>query len=164
MGTLHIANFWECDRISAVAGEAMTPGMVVKVSDDNSGQRKLNKLADTDSALLVAGKYAVVTKEILDPYQVDTSTAPVDFGSHLVSIASGDTVLELRRLAKLEFTPDLLDASLDPSRGGTTPTVGTALAVKGALFCAASVSGAITSPVVGRVLRVFGTKVVIELV
>jgi hypothetical protein len=97
MGQLVIANYFECDRLSAVAWEAMTPGMIVKVSDDGAGQRKLLKLANADSALILAGNYAIVTKELVDPNEVTTTTASTASGVRTVSIVSGDAVLELRR-------------------------------------------------------------------
>lgn len=157
MGQLHIANFYDCDRLSAVAGEAgLVPGMVVKVGDNGAGERSLTKLGDGEAAQALAGKVAVITKELIDPDEVVSSTAPSEAGSRIVSIASGDAVLELRRGAKLEYPLDLLHSSLDPSRGGTLPVVGAALGVKDSLFCASGQAGAITSPVIGRVLRVHG--------
>jgi hypothetical protein len=75
----------------------MTPGMIVKVSDTGAGERKLLKVANADSALLVAGNYAIVTKELLDPNEVTDSTASAASGVRTVSIASGDAVLELRK-------------------------------------------------------------------
>lgn len=168
MSTLHIANYFDCDRLSAVAGEAMTPGMIVKVTGNAAGERKLMKLLDADSAQVVAGKYAVVTKEMIDRDEVESSTAASDTGSRIVSIASGDAVLELRKGTKIEYSPDLLDDSLNPGASGALPGVGDALAIKGSKWCASGTGGAIATPVAGRVLRVFGSgttaKVVIELV
>lgn len=164
MGQLHIANFFECDRLSAVAWETMTPGMIVKVSDTGTGERKLLKLANADSAELVAGKYAIVTKEMVDAEEVTVSTASAATGVRTVSIASGDAVLELRRGVQVEYPADLLHSSLDPARAGTTPSVGDKLEIKDSLPCAVGTASAITSPIVLRVTRVFGTSVVVELV
>jgi hypothetical protein len=164
MGQLHIANFYECDRLSAVAGEVMTPGMIVKVSDTGTGERKLLKLGNSDAAELVAGKYAIVTKELLDALEVTVTTASASSGIRTVSIASGDAVLELRRGVQVEYPADMLHASLDPARAGATPTVGTKLEIVGSLPCAAGTASAITSPIVLRVTKVHGTAVVVELV
>lgn len=170
MSTLHIANFFECDRTSAVAGETMTPGMIVKASADATGQRKLLKLLDADSASLVAGLYAIVTKEAVDADEVETTTANTSVsGNRVVSISSGDAVLELRRGVKIEVSPDLLHSSLDPSQGGTLPAAGDSLFIKSSTFCKNSgVAGSISSPIVARCFRTFGSgstaKVVIELV
>lgn len=164
MGQLHIANFFECDRLSAVAWEAMTPGMIVKVSDTGTGERKLLKLGNSDAAELVAGKYAIVTKELLDADEVTVSTASAASGIRTVSIVSGDAVLELRRGVQVEYPADLLHSSLDPSRAGTTPVVGDKLEIVNSLPCKAGTASSITSPIVLRVTRVFGTTVVVELV
>jgi hypothetical protein len=170
MSTLHIANYREADRVSAVAGEVMTPGMIVKVSADATGQRKLLKLLDADSALLVAGSYAIVTKEMVDAEEVEVSTANTTLlGSRTVSIASGDAVLELRRGVKIEVSPDLLHSSLDPSQGGTLPAAGDSLFIKSSTICRnTGVAGSIASPIVLKCFRTFGSgstaKVVIELV
>lgn len=164
MSQLHISNFFECDRLSAVAAETMTPGMIVKVSDNGSGERKLLKLGNGDAAELVAGKYAIVTKELLDANEVSTSTASAASGVRTVSIVSGDAVLELRRGTVVEYPADMLHSSLNPALGGTTPAAGDKLEIVGSLPCAAGTSSAITSPIVLRVLRVFGTTVAVELV
>lgn len=160
----HIANYYDAPRYSARAGETMTIGMVVKVSLFGTGERKLMKLLDADSAELVAGKYGVVAKVSGEPNLVDTSTAPARLGSRVISIASGDHVVEVRRGAIMEYTADLLHASLNPGSGGATPAVGDALGIKDSLWCTAATGGAITSPVAGRVFRTFGTRVLVELV
>lgn len=161
---IHIANFLESDRLSAKAGETMTQGMVVKVRSDLKGGRELMKVANGDSALLVAGNYAIIYKVSTEAAQVISSTAPAALGDRTVTIVSGDQVVEVRRGAKVEYTADLVDASLDPARAGTTPTPGDKLEIVGALWCKAGTSSSITSPICGRVLRVFGTNFVVELV
>lgn len=161
---INIANYFDADRRSAKAGETITMGMVVKVSDWGNGERKLLALTDSDSALLVNGKYGVAYKVSADPQQVASSTAPSSLGSRLVTISSGDAVVEVRRGAIIEYSADLLHSSLDPARGGTTPTVGQDLAIKSSQFCTTATGSAITSPIVARVFRVFGTKVLVELI
>jgi hypothetical protein len=82
----------------------------------------------------------------------------------LVTIASGDQVVEVRSGAIIEYSADLLDDSLNPAAGGATPTVGDALSMKGSKWCSAGAGGALTptSPV-ARVFKVFGTRVLVEL-
>jgi hypothetical protein len=151
---IHVQNFYECDRLSAVAGETMSTGMVVKVSDNTKGERKLLKLLDADTPVL--GKYAIVTKELVDPFEVISSTATSDTGIRTVSIASGDAVLELRRGVKVLMSLDLFDASLDPARSGTLPAVGDQLKVKGSLLCSSGTAGAVAT-LIAEVLRVYGS-------
>ena len=151
---MHISNFFECDRLSAVAGEAMSTGMIVKVSDTGKGERKLMKLLDADTP--AAGAYAIVTKELVDPNEVDATTAGADTGIRTVSIASGDPVLELRKGVKVRMSLDLLHSSLDPNRAGTLPAVGDTVLVKGSQFCKNNVAGAVAT-VIAKVLRVYGS-------
>lgn len=159
---INIANFFDADRRSAKAGETLDMGMVVKVTDWGNGERKLMKV--TSSGDLVSGKYAIVYKVSADAEQVSTSTAPSSFGSRLVTISSGDAVVEVRKGAIVEYSADLLHDSLDPSAGGATPVVGQDLAILNAQWCTTATGSAITSPIVGRVFRVFGTRVLVELV
>ena len=167
---LHVANFYECDRISAVAAAGLTVGMVVTVTDDGAGQRLLTQMAN--GAAIVKGCYAIVAKELVDPYEVVASTATADTGFRTVSINAGDNVLELRRGVKAEYSPDMFDASLDPARSGTLPTVGQQLGVKNGLWCTTTVATAsgnanTTTTPICEVTRVFGSgstaKVVLEL-
>lgn len=162
---INVANYFGSDRRSAKAGEAITLGMVVKISDDGTGFRKALKLLDADSAFLVGGLYGVAYKVSVDPNQVgSTSTAPASTGDRTISIASGDYMVEVSRFAVIEYSPDLLHASLDPARSGATPVAGQVLAIKSSQWCTAATASAITSPIVGRVFRVHATKVLIELV
>lgn len=161
---MNIANYYEAPRYSAKAGETITLGMVVKISDWGDGEQKLLKLANGDSALLVAGKYGVAFKVSSDPYQVDQSTVPSFMGDRHVTISSGDNIINIGRGAIIEYTADLLDASLDPSRSGTTPVVGQDLGIVGSQWCNTSAGSAITSPIVARVFKVFGTNVLVQLV
>lgn len=162
MSYLHIANYFECDRTSAVAAAAMPLGTVVQVNDTGDGQRRLVPLAATP----VNGAYAIVTKESVDPFEVTDSTVPQELaGSRIPVIASGDAVLELRKHVKVAYSVDLLDASLDPGNGGATPAVGDKLAVKNGKWAAAGAAGIVSgSAGIGEVFRVFGTNVMVELV
>lgn len=157
---LTIANFYEADRRTAVAGEAIAMGAVIKISDDGKGARKANTVQDADAALLVAGKYGVALKVSNDPLQVSSSTVPSEMGSRIVAINSGDFIVEVRKGAILEYDVSLLDASITAAN----VVVGEALAVKSGKFCKSNVAGAITSPVIGRVFNVHNGKVRVELV
>lgn len=161
---LHIANFFEAQRFSCIAASDMDMGQIIKISDDGTGNRLATLLGNSDSALLVSGKYGVSYKVSTDPFQVNSSTAPTFLGDRVVTILSGDPMVEVRKGAIVEYTADLLDASLDPARSGTTPTAGTALAVLNARWAASTAVGAITSPVIGRVYDVNGTTILVELV
>ena len=166
MPYLHIANYYEADRRSARAGEAMGLGNVIKIVDDGVGGRKALKVALVGD--ITPGAFGVVYKVSADPLQVSSSTASTDAGKtlqdHIVSIASGDQVVEVRRGAILEYSADLLDASLDPAEGGTTPSVGQVLGVKNAKWCNTGAASALvpTTPV-AKVYRKFGTRVLVEL-
>lgn len=161
---LHISNFFEAQRFSCTAASAMGMGAIIKISDDGTGNRKATLLANTDSALLLSGKYGVAYKVSTDPFQVNSSTAPTFLGDRVVTINSGDAIVEVRKGAIIEYSADLLDASLDPARSGTTPSVGDALAIVNALWCAVGTASSIASPVVGRVYDTHGTLVLVELV
>lgn len=162
---LHIANYFDSSRRTAIAGEAIPLGSVIKLSAAPNGDRLAQVVADADSALLVAGNYGVAMKISTERLQVTkTSNVPQDWGSRLVTIASGDAIMEVARGAILEYDPSLLHTSLNPAAGGALPAVGAALAVKGGKFCAAGTSGAIASPVIARVHGLVGSKVRIELV
>lgn len=162
---INVANLLDADKRTAVAGEAITMGMVIKLSDDGAGRRKALKLADSDAAVAAKpGTYGIAYKLSTDSNQVNSSTAPSSLGDRTVSISSGDLIIELRRGAIVEYSADLLHSSLDPSRSGTTPQAGTDLNVKGSQWCATSgVAGSMSGTVIGRVFRVFGTKVLVEL-
>lgn len=163
---IQIANFYDAPRRTAVAGEAIPQGAVIKLTAAADGQRKAMKLTDSDSALLVFGKYGVAVKISARQYQVTQSLfgVPSDWGSRITTIVSGDQIVEVGRGAILEYDPSLLHDSLNPANGGALPVVGDTMAIKGGLFAAASASGAITSPVVARCFDVLGGRVRIELV
>ena len=161
---INVANFYESPRYSAVAGEDATQGMVVKIEQDAAGERRLYKLLDADAAELVAGNYGVIYKVSEDPDQVESSTAPTPTRDRVPTILSGDAVVEVRRGAIIEYTADLLHSSLDPDRAGTTPAATDTLALKDSQWCTTGTGSAITSPVVGRVYKVYGTNVLVELV
>lgn len=163
---LHIANYFDSDRRSAIAGNDLSMGAVCKVTADAvTGERVLN-FATVTGDLQNVGAYAVALKVSADPLQVDTSSVPVEYlGNRIVTIKSGDKIVEVRRGAILEYSPTILDASLDPARAGALPTAGAALAVKNTtgLPCTTGAAGAITSPVVLRCYNVVNGKVRIEL-
>ena len=168
MSKLHIANYFESERLSCRAGEAMTQGMVIKLESDGAGGRRAMKLANSDSAKLVVGTYGVAFKVSADPFQVTSSTvnadSGADLGSRIVAISSGDDIVQVSRPAILEYTADLLHDSLNPAAGGATPAVEANLEIKDSKWCAVGTSGAIASPIAGRVHRTFGTRVQIRLV
>lgn len=164
---LHIANLYDAPRLTAVAGEAIAIGAVIKITGANAdGERLAMTVADADSALLVKGNYGVAVKVSADDLQVSESLygVPTEWGSRVVAIASGDAIAQVGPGAIIEYDPSLLHNSLNPAASGALPAVGEALAIKGGKFCKANVASAITSPVVGRVFDVLGGKVRIELV
>lgn len=159
MSYFSIANFYDAPRTSARAGETLTHGMVVKVLDWGNGERKLMKAGTGDAAYMSGGKYAVVTKYSTDPNQVNSSTAPSRLGSRITTISSGDHVVEIGSGAIMEYSKDLLDASLQSG----AVNVGDDLTVKDGLFCDSGTSGQVSGTVVGQVFRVFGERVLIKL-
>jgi hypothetical protein len=166
----HIANMYYADLLTAVAGETLALGDVVKVVATATGQRKLMKLANTDDNI-PGGNYAVVMKYSAIQNQVESSTVPARLGSRIETIETGDLVLECRKGTMLEYDAAELGNSLNPATAGTLPTVGDALGVLAAKFetvAAATTGTGVTAPVIGRVHKVHGTgataKVVIELV
>lgn len=166
---IHIANFYDADRRTAVCAQTggLTMGMLIKVSDDGAGGRKALQVQDADTALLVAGNYGIAYKVVADAFQVNSSTANATLtGSRIVTIASGDNIVEVRRGAIVEYSADLLHSSLDPARSGALPVVGAALAIKSGQWCTTGTGGAITSPVCGRVYQVNSSanKVLVEIV
>lgn len=166
---IHIANYLDADRRSATAGEAITMGMVCKVSDAGDGTRKLLKLGDSDSASVVSGKWGVAYKVSTDAAQVDTTDLTAaqlaKFGDRRVTIASGDAIVEVRKGAIISYSLDLLHDSLNPDEGGTLPEAGDALEIKGSQWCEVGTSGAVTT-LAGRCygLAEGNTKVLVELV
>ncbi len=155
---LHIANLYDAERPTAVAGEAIALGAVVKIVNDG-GARKALQVTDADAAALVPGNYGVAYKVPTDPLSVTSSTAPADWGTRTLSINSGDYIVQVERGAILEYDVSLLHNSLNPNAGGALPAAGAALGVKGGKFCTTATAGAITSPVVGRVFDLIGSKV-----
>lgn len=156
-----VLNWYDADRRTAVADEAMALGDVVKVVVAASdGQRHVTKLGDTDDALAVAGNVGVVFKVAGTDDSVQSSTASAKTGDRTVTIAANDLVVLLRGGAIIEYNISELDASL------SAPTVGQTLGVSGSKFAtvAAATSAGIVSPVIGRVYAVNGTKCAIEIV
>lgn len=169
---IHVTNWKYADIGTGVAAAAMSQqGLVCKVTDDGAGRRLLTPILDTEDALVLAGNYAVALKVDTDPNEIDFAnpdglTVPGATRDRSVTIAADDLVMECRAGTKLEYSADLLDNSLNPAQGGTTPTVGQDLGISGSKWAtiAAATSAGIATPVVGRVHKVFGTSVVVELV
>lgn len=159
---LHIANYLEADRRTAIAGEALALGAIVKISGNAKNQR-VARAVTAQADLQKPGAYGIAFKVSSDPLQVTSSTVPSEMGNRIVSIASGDFIVECRKGTIMEYDPSLLDASLDPARGGTLPTPGQDLGVKGALPSTTGAAGAIATPVVLRCYDVVNNKVRIEL-
>lgn len=169
---LQVTNWKYADIGTGVAAAAIAQGAICKVTD-SSGKRLLTQLLDTDDALVgvagisLTGNFAVAMKISTDANEVTSSTVPARLGTRIPAIATGDVIMEIRRGAKLEYSADLVDASLDPARAGATPAVGDSLGIKGGLwstFAAATPTGIQPSPAVARVHKVFGTNFVVELV
>lgn len=158
-----IVNYLDADRRTAVAGEDLALGAICKVSADASGNRVLTTVT-AQADLQKVGRYAFAFKVSSDPLQVTASTVPSELGNRMVSISSGDFIVEARRGTIMEYDPSLLDASLDPARGGTLPVAGDTLAVKNGLPCATGAASAITTPVVATCYNVVNGKVRVELV
>lgn len=160
MSLLHVANFMDAPRQTVRAGQDIALGAVIRIVNQG-GVRTALQVTDADAALLVAGNYGVAFKVNTDPLGVSSSTAPTAFGDRsLDQPLSGEYIVQVDRNGILEYDVSLLHDSLNPNEGGTLPVAGAALGVKDGLFCAASgVGGAITSPVVGRVFEILGSKV-----
>lgn len=162
---INVANLLDADKRSCVANEAITMGMLIKMSDNGAGKRLAKLLLDADTTLIGrTGTIGVAYKLSTEAYQVATTTAPAATGDRTVAIVSGEQMIELRRGSLVEYTADLLHSSLDPSRAGTTPVAGADLYVKGSQWCSTGTASSLSGAVIGRVFRVFGKKVVVELV
>jgi hypothetical protein len=161
---ISIVNYFESDRRTAFAAADMALGSICKVTANANGDR-LMTTAPVQADLQKVGAYAIAFKVSADPLQVDVTSVPVEYlGNRVVSIKSGDAIVEVRRGAIVEYDPSLLDASLDPARSGVLPTDGATLAVSATgLPCTTAAVGAITSPVILRCYNVVGGKVRIEL-
>lgn len=163
-----IKNFYEADRLTVKAAEAMTIGDIAKVVVSGT-ERTVSKLGDTDDALAVPGNVGVVFKVSTDPFQVVESAASANAaitGDRIPKIASGDLIVLVRAGALIEYNASECDASLDPDNSGTLPTVGQSLGVSGSKWAtiAAATTAGIASPVVGRCYEVSGKKITVELV
>ncbi len=168
---IHVTNWKYADIGTGVAAAAMSQqGLVCKVTDDGDGRRLLTVIGNAEDALAVPGNYAVALKVDTDANEIDFDNpdgllVPDPTRDRSVAIREGDLVMECRAGTKLEYSADLLDAALDPGRGGTTPTVGQDLGVQAGFWTTiADAATGIASPVIGRVHKVFGTSVVVELV
>lgn len=159
---VHVANWYEADRRSATAGAALPMGGVCVATGDANNNRVLN-VAASDADLAKTGQVSIVIKVSSDPLQVDKSTVPSEMGNRIVTIKSGDAVVECRAGSIIEYAPEALDASLDPARGGTAPVVGQKLGVKAGLPCSLAASGALIAAPILEVYNLVGGKVRVEL-
>jgi hypothetical protein len=171
MSKMHIANYQDAPRWSCVAAADMDLGEVVKITTGAvTGQRYAARVTAAGD-VQKPGLWGVVMKISADPFQVSTSNVNTDLGNRVVSVKSGDAVVQVAAGAIVEYDPSLFHSSLDPSNGGTTPTVGDSLGVnttgttaKWSTAAATSLSGVGTTINVARVFRTFGTKVLVQLV
>lgn len=157
--SIHISNFFEADRLTVHAGEAIGQGNVIAISGLNGTSRRIAVKA-TSGGQFLAGNVGVAVKYSNDEYQVVASSVPSELGSRLVTMASGDLIVAVRSGAIIEYDASDLDASITTSN--VAP--GEALAVLNSKFCKASAGGAITSPVIARVYDVLNGKIRVELV
>jgi len=162
-----VLNYFEADRRTVVADEAMEVGDLVKIEigADTDGSRHITLLGNADDALAVAGNVGVVFKVAGTEDSVQESSASAVTGDRTVSISAGDLVVILRRGAIIEYNADEVDASLDPDNAGALPSVGADLGILGSKWSTiAAAAAGIASPVVGRCFMVNGTKIAVEIV
>lgn len=163
MSKLHIANFFDAPRWTVRAGQNLVEGQVIRIVNQG-GERTAVLVADGDAAELTPGNYGVAYKVNVDPLGVTTSSAPAAFGDRTLQLDSGDYIVQVDRNGILEYDVSLLHDSLNPNQGGTLPVAGDDLGVKDGLFCSTGTGSAITSPVIGRVFDILGSKVRVILV
>lgn len=160
---LHVANYFEADRRSAVAGNDLPMGTVCAVTTNAAGDRVLNAVTVVGD-IQKTGAYAIALKVSADPLQVDVTSVPVELlGNRVVTIKSGDRIVECRRGSIMEYSPTICDASLDPARAGALPIAGDSLGIKAGLPSSLGAGGAIISTVVLRCYNVVNGKIRIEL-
>lgn len=160
---LHVANYFEADRRSAVAGNDLPMGTVCAVTTNAAGDRVLNAVTVVGD-IQKTGAYGIALKVSADPLQVDVTSVPVELlGNRVVTIKSGDRIVECRRGSIMEYSPTICDASLDPARAGALPNAGDSLGIKAGLPSTLGAAGAIISTVVLRCYNVVNGKIRIEL-
>lgn len=161
---LHVANYFEADRRSAVAGNDLPMGSVCAVTTNAAGDRVMNAVTVVGD-LAKTGAYGIALKVSADPLQVDVTSVPVELlGNRVVTIKSGDRIVECRRGSIMEYSPTICDASLDPARAGALPIAGDSLGVKAGLPCTLGAGGgALISTLVLRCYNVVNGKIRIEL-
>lgn len=171
MSRLHIANFQEAPRESAIAASALGLGEVVKLQAGAVAGTRYALRVTAAADVQAPGLWGVVMKVKADPTQVAVSTAPVNLGDRTVTIASGDLVTVIGMGAILEYHQALLHDSLNPDNSGATPLVGHSLGVSTTGSTAKWSTAATTSLTnvgvtihVGRVFRTFAKKVLIKIV
>src|SRR4051812_14526622 len=124
---LHVANYFDAERRSAVAGNDLAMGAVCAVTTNSSGDRVLNTITVVGD-IQKTGAYGIALKVSPDPLQVDVTSVPVELlGNRVVTIKSGDRIVECRRGSIMEYSPTICDASLDPARAGALPNAGDSL-------------------------------------
>jgi hypothetical protein len=171
MSRLHVANYQEARRYTAIANATLQLGEIIKiVAGATAGTRyaaRSTAVGDVQKTTL----WGVVMKISSDAQQVASTTASAATGDRTVTIASGDAVVQVGAGAVIEYHQALLHDSLDPDRGGVTPLVGDSLgiATSGSLCrwttaASTSYTNVGTTIHVGRVFRTFGKKVLIQLV
>lgn len=159
---ISIANYMEADRRTALAGEALVQGAVIKLAGDGTNRVATKATAQAD--IQKVGAYALAFKVDTEPTDVSAGLGASVPSASGGTIASGDFIVECRRGSVLEYDPSLLDDSLNPANGGTLPAGGDALAMTATgIPCATSAGGAITTPVILRCYNVVQGKVRIEL-
>lgn len=164
-----LANFFDADRRSCIAGEAMDVGQVIAISDNGSGARRALKVTNANQCVPGIAAMALKVSPMSDAVTASTVNADTgkDLGARIVTIASGDAIVECRRGSIGEYFAADLDDSLNPAATvpGVTPTVGQVLGVKNGRFCDTTAASALVPTVpFAKVFRVFGTKVLVELI
>lgn len=160
---IHVANFFEADRRSAVAAGVIPLGSVCVATQGTTAASRSVTPVTTDADIAKTGAVSIVIKVSSDPLQVDSSTVPTELGNRLVAIKAGDAVVECRAGSIVAYDPSLLDASLDPARAGTLPVVGVLLGVKAGLPCALGAASALIAAPILKVYDIVGGKVRIQL-
>ncbi len=170
---MQIANLYDAPRWTGIAATDLDLCEVVKVTTGAvTGQRYLARVTASGD-VQKPGLWGVAWKVSSDPYQVSTSlsTVPTRLGSRVVTILSGDAIVQVGVGAIIEVDASMLHSSLDANNSGVTPTVGQSLGIatsgskaKFSTAASTSLAGVGTTIHVARVFRTFGTKLLIELV
>lgn len=170
MSLLHIANYFEAPRLTVNAAVDLDLGEVIKVVTGAVTGARYAQRVTAAADVQKAGQWGVAMKISADPFQVSSSTVSSALGDRIVTIASGDAIVQVGAGAIIEFHRSLFHDSLDPDRSGVLPVVGDSLGVatssSKARFSSAassSLTNVGTTIHVARVFRTFGTKVLVQL-